>query len=127
MPNQHPGADLADDVDQWADEMSDYLAEAILGSPLSPATAKMPEAEKLRYFAAQFFTPDGQPNTQGRDALMAKYGPQGFEAIAKALAKKHAGLHEDVTGEPLPEPDRTVPVTSGLDPAVLMGGPHALA
>lgn len=109
VANPHPADLLSQDVLDYVEEMSDYLARSILGSPLSPATAPMTSAQKLQYFSRQFWMPDGQPNQQGRDALQAKYGARGFQTIVEALAKRHGQLSADVTDQAdttLPEPDQ---------------------
>lgn len=96
MATIHPADALAQDVLDYVEKASDDLARGILGSPLSPQTATMTASEKTRYFANQFWTPDGQPNQQGRDALQTKYGPQGFAQIAQALSAHHARLSTGV-------------------------------
>jgi len=63
------------------------IAEAILGSPLSPRVQTTTRAEALRFYRDQMFLPDGTPNAAGREELLAKVGVEGFEKIAVALAK----------------------------------------
>lgn len=104
MPKRpHPGAEVGDELAQWVEEMTDDLADALLASPEAPETARMTEAEKMRLFSHRIWTPDGQPNQQGRDALVAKYGWQGMAAILRDVDKRRRRLTADV--EALPEPE----------------------
>lgn len=96
MANPHPGDALTQDVLDYVESASDDLVADLLGGPLAPQAATMTEAEKTRYFAHQFWNPDGSPNQAGRDALQTKYGVQGFARIAKSLATRHGQLSADV-------------------------------
>ena len=106
MPNArrpHPGDEVGDDLSAWVEDMSDYLADALLASSSSPETARMTEAEKTRYFSNQVWTPEGLPNKPGRDRLVVKHGWQGFARILTDLDAKHRRLSADVGALPEPE------------------------
>lgn len=102
-PKPHPTASFDDDVLTYVEEMSDYLAEALLGSVLAPPTAKMTEAEKAKLFANKIWNPDGSINDGGWDDLREKYGNQGLVRILKNLSRRHDRLSADV--DALPEPE----------------------
>ena len=82
--------DLADEVaeavKEWIESTADYVSEAILGSALAPAVVQPTRAEALAYYRAKLYLPDGTPNPVGRDELLARLGPQGYESVALALA-----------------------------------------
>lgn len=93
---------LAERLNDWLESSTDQVAGKLLGSEMAPPQAKATEAQKRAFFAAHLFNPDGTPNDDGRNALIVKYGPQGFAQIAKTLLKQHTALHADLAD--LPDP-----------------------
>src|SRR5262249_41488935 len=79
------------------------LADRFTGSPYTPPSAPLTQAEKVRYFANMIWTPDGEPNLPGRDALEQKHGWQGFAGILTHLSKAHGPQHPRLADQdPLP-------------------------
>src|SRR5947209_19793424 len=83
---------VADDLAEWIDRMSDQLVEGIATGGRAPFSAQLTEAQKIDYYTAQYFNPDGTPNVQGRAAQMARLGPEGFAQVYKAVVKAHPNL-----------------------------------
>jgi hypothetical protein len=73
-------------VQEWIEATADAVAEEILGSALAPAVVQPPRGEKIAYFRSKLFLPGGLPNPMGRDELLARYGAQGYQDIALAVA-----------------------------------------
>jgi hypothetical protein len=83
---------VAEEISEWIDHMSDEIAEAVAAGGKAPFSAQLTEAQKIDYYAAQYFNPDGTPNVQGRAAQMARLGPEGFAQVYKAVVKAHPNL-----------------------------------
>jgi hypothetical protein len=94
MPKMHVADETVEVIRDWIERTTDEVAAALLDSPLSPMVAQPSRAEQLAYFRSKLYLPDGTPNPAGRDEILARYGPQGYEAVALA-----------VSGEPAPLPD----------------------
>jgi len=105
VPSEHPGDALGQDLGRWIEETAQHLADRFTGSPYTPPSAPLTQAEKVRYFANMIWTPDGEPNLPGRDALEKKYGWKGFAGILTHLSKAHGRMHADLADQDaLPEP-----------------------
>jgi hypothetical protein len=89
MARIHVADEIAEEILERIERQATDVAEAVLGSPLSPVTQKTTAAEELAIYRSLLFTPDGLPNPAGRDELMAKVGSHGYERIALALARQH--------------------------------------
>jgi len=76
---------VADNVAQWADDLSTAMAEAIKGGLSAPGAAQLSEQAKFEYYTRQFFEPDGSPNMLGRAQEMARLGPEGFEQVLREI------------------------------------------
>jgi hypothetical protein len=92
MPKQSMLEQVADELAQWVEEMSDSVAEGLMEGGRSPFTAQATEAEKLDYYERLLFLPDGQPNAQGRAALMERLTTEDFIRVMNAVARKRAGV-----------------------------------
>lgn len=88
MTTQHIADRLAEEIVEWIDRTAEAVADALLGSPFSPQVEQPSEAERLDYFRAQFFLPDGTPNQIGRDNVLQTHGPEEYERVAVALSKE---------------------------------------
>lgn len=77
---------VAEEVHQWIEDTATDVADAILGSALEPDVVQPPHAEYVRMMRTLMYLPDGSPNVQGRDKLMARVGPQEYEKIALEVA-----------------------------------------
>lgn len=83
---------VADDLAEWIDRMSDQLVEGIASGGRAPFSAQLTEAQKLDYYTAQYFNPDGTPNVQGRATQIQRLGPEAFGMVYKAIIKAHPDL-----------------------------------
>lgn len=95
--------ELAGDLADWIEAMSDSVAEEILGSVFRPQVVQPSRAEALAYWRTLMFNPDGSPNGIGREQVLARSGVDGFEKIAKALQAQDRGEQD---GEAVPAPGR---------------------
>src|SRR5215217_4345848 len=88
MPLQpNPLDRMAEELAEWADTVSTRIANGIKGGFAAPGAAQISERQKLAYYTAMMFGPDGEPNIQGRGTLMQRLGPEGFaEAYADVVA-----------------------------------------
>lgn len=88
MAGQHIADQLAEEIVAWLDSTAEAVADALRGSPFSPQVVQTTAEERLDYFRAQLFNPDGTPNLAGRDHVLRQYGPDTYETVALALAKE---------------------------------------
>jgi len=109
--------EIAIDLAMWIDETATEVALAF--SPArAPFSAKITEQQKLEFYKARLFNPDGSPNESGRNQEMQRLGQEGFARVYKAVVSAHPEL------KPPPEP----PPFSGPPPGLAMppGGPIRL-
>jgi hypothetical protein len=102
---------VAEDLAEWIDTMANQLAEAMSLGGNAPFAAVLTEQQKLDYYTAQLFNPDGTPNLQGRAAQMQRLGPEGFALVYKAVLKAHPDL-----AVPTPPPGAQIPAGTDLAP-----------
>lgn len=108
MPRRVNQLDIvALDLAQWMDRISDEVADSMLGGASAPFAARLTEAQKVQYYTAQLFNPDGTPNPQGRDAQLQRLGPRGFRLVYDAVIKANPGLR-------IPAPPEGTANPSGL-------------
>lgn len=88
MAQKHTFELIAEELAEWIEEMAHQLADSVLEGPLAPFAVKLSEADKLAYYASSWWLPDGTPNAAFRQATIERVGPDGFEAIVKALLKE---------------------------------------
>jgi hypothetical protein len=119
MPRQsHNTLDLvAEDLAQYIDDLSSQIAEAMSAGGTAPFAAQITEQEKLNYYTAALFSPDGTPNMQGRAREMQRLGPEGFASVYKAVIHAHPNL-----AIPAPPPGATIPPSEF--PTIGPAGPH---
>lgn len=89
---------IATEIQDWLEVESTAIAEAILGSALAPAVVQPPRSEAVAYWRSVLYNPDGTPNPVGRDVVMRRYGPTGYEAVALAAAGEPIPLEQFVPG-----------------------------
>lgn len=87
-PLDRVAAELAD----WADVISTRIADGIKGGFQAPGAAALSEHQKLEYYTAQMFGPDGQPNLEGRAKLMDRMGPEQFAEVYAEVTSAHPEL-----------------------------------
>src|SRR3954465_9161333 len=95
--------DIADDLAVWIDKTATEVALAFAPGR-APFSANITEQQKLDFYKDQLFNQDGSPNAQGRQALFARLGADGFAAVYKAVLKAHPEL-----SPPPPRPPIEVP------------------
>lgn len=83
---------VADDIAVWLENMSSIIADGMKPQGLAPFAVQLSDQEKTLYYRDQLFTPDGQPNMQGRTAEMQRLGPAGFRLVYKAVVKAFPNL-----------------------------------
>jgi hypothetical protein len=88
MPEMNLADRVAEIIADRIETTAQAVAEAILVSPLLPDVVQPSQKERLDYFRAQFFLPDGSPNAAGRQAVLELHGAQTFEDVAVALSKE---------------------------------------
>jgi len=81
---------LADELAEWADQVSTQVADSLLGGFAAPGAAQLSEQQKLEYYTRQLFDPaTGQPNLQGRVQEMERLGPEGFAQVYAEVISHH--------------------------------------
>lgn len=80
---KHLWEEAADEVVDWLLSMSSDIADALLFHGRAPFAAQLSEAEKLAYYRDVLAKPEG------RDALMARVGVDGYVRIVAALAESN--------------------------------------
>lgn len=76
--------DIANDLALWVDQTADAVASAFAPSR-APFSANITEQQKLDFYRARLFNPDGSPNVPGRSEELARLGPEGFGRVYKAV------------------------------------------
>ena len=100
MPlEENPLDKVAEELAAWADAISTRIADGIKGGFQAPGAAALSEQQKLQYYTAQMFEPDGQPNMEGRAKLMERLGPEQFAEVFADVTRAHPDLKP-----PEPEP-----------------------
>jgi hypothetical protein len=99
MPEKNPIDRMATELADWAMITSKQIADSIKGGFLAPAAAQLSERQKLEYYTAMMFEPDGSPNEKGRAQLLQRMGPVQF---AEAFADVTAAHPELAPKEPEP-------------------------
>lgn len=79
MPRRQDGySDVADDMAEWMESMSDELAGGLMGNGPAPFSQNLTKAEQLEFYTSAFFNPDGSENLMGREQQMQRLGPVGY-------------------------------------------------
>lgn len=78
---------VASDLALWIDETATEVALAFAPAR-APFSAKITEEQKLEFYKSRLFNPDGSPNQAGRQAEVARLGPEGFGHVYKAVVKR---------------------------------------
>ena len=107
---------VAEDLAAWIDELANQLADALSLGGSAPFAAQLTEQQKLDYWTAQMFSPDGSPNLAGRAKAMQTLGPEGFATVYKAVLKAHPDL-----AVPSPPPGAAIPAVADLTPPSTSG------
>ena len=87
MRGQNMLDDVATDLALWIDETATEVALAFAPAR-APFSAKITEDQKLEFYKARLFNPDGSPNQAGRQAEVQRLGPEGFGHVYKAVVKR---------------------------------------
>ena len=98
---------VATDLALWIDQTSTRIAAALAPQGIAPFSADIDETQKLEYYRAQLFNPDGTPNLQGRAAQMQRLGPEGFTLVYKAVLKAYPELKLPTPPGMGPQPEAT--------------------
>lgn len=80
--------DVASDLAVWVDETANKIALAFAPGR-APFAAKATEEQKLAYYSAKLFNPDGSPNHQGRTEEIQRLGAEAFGQVYKAVIAAH--------------------------------------
>ena len=91
MPKTTMFDDVANDLAIWIDETATKVALA-LAPRVAPFSVSLTEQQKLEFYKAELFNPDGSPNAVGRDKELARLGAEGFAKIYKAVVAAHPDL-----------------------------------
>jgi hypothetical protein len=89
MPEQNPLDRMADELAEWADNISTRIAQSVKGGFNAPGAAQLSERQKLDFYSRQLFGPDGRPNDAGRAQMMQRLGPLGFAEVYDAVTAAH--------------------------------------
>lgn len=120
MPKTTMFDDVANDLALWIDETASKVALA-LAPRTAPFAITLTEAQKLDVYTRQLFNPDGSPNQAGRQAQLARLGPEGFAQVYKAVVRAHPELRPN-----MPDPDSIealAPMPQGAPPGAPPGPP----
>lgn len=101
MPGRpNPLDEIANDLALWIDQTSSEIALAFAPTR-APFSANISEEQKLEFYRARLFNPDGSPNLAGRNEEMQRLGSDGFAQVYKAVIKRYPELRvptpEDVS------------------------------
>lgn len=78
---------VADELANWLDSTSEYLATAMRAGGRAPFAAPLSEREKLDYYMKQLFLPNGEPNREGRERLAARLGLREYARVLQAALR----------------------------------------
>lgn len=97
--------EVANDLALWIDQISTEVAAAFAPGR-APFAHALTEQQKMEYYTARLFNPDGSPNQAGRMAELERLGPEGFANVYKAVVAAHPELKPP--SEPEQQPEVTV-------------------
>lgn len=94
MPKQDIYSQIAAELEEWVEASAEWLADAFKGQGgLSPFEAPLTDAQRLAYYEAQFFLPNGLPNVKGRQEEIDRLGPQQYAAaLREVMAARGKGV-----------------------------------
>jgi len=92
VPEQTVLDAVAGDLALWIDQQSTRIAAAMAPQGVAPFSANLSEQQKLEFYRAQLFNPDGSPNLAGRNEQIQRLGPLGFTQVYKAVLKAYPDL-----------------------------------
>ncbi len=107
MTAAHTWDQVADELAAWLDTESTALADALTAGGRAPFAADLTERERLDYYTAQFFHPDGSVNDQGRADVMQRLGEVGYADAFRAVMRTRLGQRmpaAPVQSEPMSSP-----------------------
>lgn len=108
--------EVANDLALWLDQTANEIALAFAPHG-APFAAKLSEKDKLEYYRAQLFNPDGTPNVQGRAKQIARLGAENFARVYKAVVQTYPTLRPTgVAGVVSPPPSPSMPPPSPTPP-----------
>lgn len=87
MASQDIADRVAEELSAWLELRSSQIADAILESPYRPRVVEPTTKEATAYYRTLLINPDGTLNEQGKQQVIQQYGPNGYEDIAKQVAK----------------------------------------
>lgn len=99
MPQPNPLDLVATDIAYWIDSEAEQIAAALIGGMAAPFSARVSEKDKLEYYTAQLFNPDGSPNYAGRTQEMNRLGAVGFAEVFKQVLRVHPEYRQEQLGE----------------------------
>jgi len=116
---------VANDLALWIESTADEVARAFTPLGVAPFAAQLTEREKVIYYRAQLFNPDGSPNDSGRAALVQRLGAEGFANLYKQIVTIFPQLRPPpALGAPVPAGALPAPqAPPGPLPGVPAGGP----
>jgi len=124
MPGRtHPLDEIANDLAIWLDQTSTEIALAFAPGR-APFSANVTEDQKLEYYKARLFNPDGSPNPVGREAELQRLGISGFTQVYRALIARYPELR--VPAPPPIEVPEQWPAPLQLGPPGAPGAPPGL-
>lgn len=103
MPGTTMMDEVANDLALWIDETATNIALAFAPTR-APFAAQTTEQQKLEYYRARLFNPDGSPNVEGRNAELQRLGVEGFGLVYKAIIRTWPEL-KIPTPAPIEVPD----------------------
>jgi hypothetical protein len=107
MPRETMLDEIAQDIALWIDQTAEEVAAAFAPGR-APFAAQLTEQQKLEFYRARIFNPDGSPNAEGRNQEIARLGAEGFAQVYQAVIAAYPELKpppppqpEDLIGAPL--------------------------
>jgi hypothetical protein len=112
MPRETLLDSVATDLAEWIDRTANEIALAMTPRGVAPFAATLSNQQKLEYFTAQLFNPDGSPNLQGRSTWIGRLGPEGFADVYRIVLAHHPELRP-AASRTAPPPPPPPPVAGG--------------
>src|SRR5580765_401161 len=112
--------DIANDLALWVDQTANQVALAFAPAR-APFSANITEDQKLEFYRARLFNPDGSPNPQGRNEEIQRLGAEGFGAVYKAVVSRWPELR--IPAPPPIEVPKEWPGAPGGGPPTGPAGP----
>src|ERR1700754_190991 len=109
--------DVSNDLALWIDQTATEVALAFAPAR-APFSANVTEQQKLEFYRARLFNPDGSPNSQGRSEEIGRLGAEGFGRVYKAVVDHFPDL-KPAEAAPIEVPEEWPTVPPGPPP----GGP----